>query len=726
MKSFSSSAVWRILLTVSVLAGAFAGVASAQSTIPVVTLVATDPVASVSGDTGTFTLFRDGDTNSTLNVYCRIGGTASNGVDYALISNWAVIPAGARSNSITITPVNNGQTNTQTVVVQLASSPLMMPVNYVIGYPSNAVVYIEGTGVKNIPPSVKIVAPTNGAAFTAPANIPIVADARDSDGSVATVEFFAGTNSLGIKTNNPLAASPVNPFALVWSNAPPGNYALTAVATDDGGDASTSEPVEITVRPPPPLAVVTVVATDPNASEPGVLTVINPGVFTVYRDAGTNNPLRVFYSLGGTASNGVDYVALSNSVVIPPGAFSADVVVYPLPDKLVEGTETVVLQLEPVACPAIYPPPPGCYVVGSPNQAVVYIADTTPPPTNVPPVVRIPSPANGSMFRAPVDIPIYAYANDPDGSVASVEFFAGTNSLGLGNPIPCATPQIICANCPPAPPPVCPTNVFLLVWSNAPPGSYALAAKATDNGGASTVSDPVNVTILPPPPPPTNRPPIVSIVATVPMAIEGTNCWVWPGVTNSPPAWTNWPAAVTRLFTNCGPKNAIFTVRRFGDTNDALTVIYDIGGTATNGVDYVTLPGAVTIPAGERIAMIAVVPLDDGPPDITSTVILKLTPSTNAPSDYILGFPRRAAAIIVDGNFPRPVAALLPDGCFHLGASGPDGAWFSVEYSTDLQNWTPICTNQVVNGAIDFVDPDAPGIQNRFYRAVPMLNPPPE
>jgi hypothetical protein len=32
----------------------------------------------------------------------------------------------------------------------------------------------------------------------------------------------------------------------------------------------------------------------------------------------------------------------------------------------------------------------------------------------------------------------------------------------------------------------------------------------------------------------------------------------------------------------------------------------------------------------------------------------------------------------------------------------------------------------VVNGAIDFVDPDAPGNQTRFYHAVPLLNPPPE
>ena len=44
--------------------------------------------------------------------------------------------------------------------------------------------------------------------------------------------------------------------------------------------------------------------------------------------------------------------------------------------------------------------------------------------------------------------------------------------------------------------------------------------------------------------------------------------------------------------------------------------------------------------------------------------------------------------------------------------------------STDLVNWTPVCTNQVVDGSIDFVDPDAQGYPSRFYRAVPLTSPP--
>ena len=162
-------------------------------------------------------------------------------------------------------------------------------------------------------------------------------------------------------------------------------------------------------------------------------------------------------------------------------------------------------------------------------------------------------------------------------------------------------------------------------------------------------------------------------------------------------------------------------MHRWGDTNDDLTVSYEVGGTATNGVDYVPLPGAVVIPAGQRLAEVTVVPLDDGPPDISSTVVLKLTGTTN----YILGYPRRAAALILDGPGLRPLSGLLSDGSFHLQASGPDGAWFHVDYSADLLNWTSICTNQVVNGSIDFIDPDASADHSRFYRTVPQPAAPP-
>jgi hypothetical protein len=99
--------------------------------------------------------------------------------------------------------------------------------------------------------------------------------------------------------------------------------------------------------------------------------------------------------------------------------------------------------------------------------------------------------------------------------------------------------------------------------------------------------------------------------------------------------------------------------------------------------------------------------------------VLKLAGSTN----YVLGYPRSAAVLILDGKgFPH--SGMLSDGSFHLEASGPDGGWFHVDYSTNLVDWTTVCTNQVVNGSIDFIDPDASSDHSRFYRAVPEPNQP--
>jgi hypothetical protein len=381
----------------------------------------------------------------------------------------------------------------------------------------------------------------------------------------------------------------------------------------------------------------------------------------------------------------------------------------------------VVLTLKPTGCATLVPPPAGCYLIGSPNSGIAYILDND-SDTNIPPVAKITSPANNTCIKQGVPIPVYAYAADRDDTVSTVEFFDGTTSLGLGKPVIGVTPSNsvspICASCPP---PI--SSQWGLVWSNAPLGRHELRALATDSRGATGLSDPVNILVVTPPPPSTNPPvPVINIFASDPIAIEGTNCW-----TRCVP--TNWPASSTVgspvpcIPTQiCGPKNATFTVVREGNPTNDVTVSYAIGGTATNGVDYVAISNSVTIPAFTRSALVTIVPLDDGPPDLNSTVVLKLIPSAVAPPDYLLGARRSAAALIVDSVQPAPVTRMLPDQTFHLAAAGPDGGWFRVEYSTDMVNWTGLCTNQVFNGSVDFLDPDATADTLRLYRAVPLRN----
>jgi acetyl esterase/lipase len=85
---------------------------------------------------------------------------------------------------------------------------------------------------------------------------------------------------------------------------------------------------------------VVVQATDRNASEAGP----DPGRFTVTRNS-SGGDLTVTYTVSGTATAGDDYVALPGSVTIPAGQSSADVVLTPVDDDVLETAETVILTL---------------------------------------------------------------------------------------------------------------------------------------------------------------------------------------------------------------------------------------------------------------------------------------------------------------------------------------------------------------------------------------------
>jgi Concanavalin A-like lectin/glucanases superfamily/Bacterial TSP3 repeat len=75
-----------------------------------------------------------------------------------------------------------------------------------------------------------------------------------------------------------------------------------------------------------------------------------------------------------------------------------------------------------------------------------------------------------------------------------------------------------------------------------------------------------------------------------------------------------------------GPQTGAFTVTRTGSTAQALTVRYYISGTGQNGVDYTTLPGFVTIPAGAASADVTVTPIQDSLATMQKTVLLTIAP----------------------------------------------------------------------------------------------------
>ena len=93
----------------------------------------------------------------------------------------------------------------------------------------------------NILPAVSITSPTNNTTILAGTNAVIQGSATDN-GSVVRVDVFASGILIGSVTNAPFA-----PFSFTSTNAPAGNYLLTAVATDNLGANSTSAGVNIQI-----------------------------------------------------------------------------------------------------------------------------------------------------------------------------------------------------------------------------------------------------------------------------------------------------------------------------------------------------------------------------------------------------------------------------------------------------------------------------------------------
>lgn len=106
--------------------------------------------------------------------------------------------------------------------------------------------------------------------------------------------------------------------------------------------------------------------------------------------------------------------------------------------------------------------------------------------SNQPPSVAITSPANGTTFTAGTTLVVNAAANDADGTVSRVDFFAGSTQIGSDTTAP-----------------------YSANWANVAAGTYSLTAKAVDNDGATTTSATISVRADTA----ANQPPTVSLTA---------------------------------------------------------------------------------------------------------------------------------------------------------------------------------------------------------------------
>jgi hypothetical protein len=163
----------------------------------------------------------------------------------------------------------------------------------------------------NQAPSVSITSPITNSVIAAPANVVINANAVDSDGSIAYVEFYNGTDLLG--TDN------TAPYSFTWENVAVGPYILTAKAYDNSGASATSTPANITISMANDAGIIAI--TNPN----GVinLTSFTPSVTLKNFGSGALTSAQIIYKVDNgteTTYNWTGNLIGNSSVVVSLGS----------------------------------------------------------------------------------------------------------------------------------------------------------------------------------------------------------------------------------------------------------------------------------------------------------------------------------------------------------------------------------------------------------------------
>jgi hypothetical protein len=316
--------------------------------------------------------------------------------------------------------------------------------------------------------TLQITAPHDGETFPLGRSITITLTALDPSGYINRVEFYDGDQLLGVSELHFFAApEPGTPIfhTFEWANAAAGPHLLTARAKDVNGLEVISNQVRITVGAETNQVVLVITAADPLATETGADRPRDPAVLVIKRVGGAKDvEVPVFYSVSGTAQNGVDYAELNGQLLLPHGAEAVELIVSPLPDSAREGEETVVVKLEPPACIQIVPPPPQCYLIGEQGSARAVILDGSEPSVG-PPTVTLLAPRSGAVFALGDVIEIRARASTPEGQITRLDILADERllqSTELGE--------------------------VSVAWSDAGLGPHVIVARALDSRGLAAHS----------------------------------------------------------------------------------------------------------------------------------------------------------------------------------------------------------------------------------------------
>ena len=329
---------------------------------PVVSMAATDTIEG--GIPGNFRISRTGgNIAAALAVGYTVGGTATSGDDYTPLSGSVTIAAGetfadasiealadnrvegTETVTLTVVPTNShvlpGGASSATATATITDDPPVIslrPSTATEGGTNGNVRFTRTGGNLAAPLTVQYViggTATSGDDYT-PLSGSVTILAGDADADVS-IEALADNLVEGIET-------------LTLQIFPTSTYLLF-------GD-STNETAIVPIIDDPPVVSVAAIA---DAEEGGA-----DGVFEFTRTGGDlTKTLTVAYTVGGTATSGDDYTALSKSVTFAANETTANVTVAAVDDLIVEDDETVTVGASAGTGNA----------VGSPEAAALTIKD---------------------------------------------------------------------------------------------------------------------------------------------------------------------------------------------------------------------------------------------------------------------------------------------------------------------------------------------------------------
>lgn len=298
-----------------------------------------------------------------------------------------------------------------------------------------------------------------------------------------------------------------------------------------------------------------------------------------------SNDLPVYYRIGGTAQNGVDYTNLSGTATIPAASLFTNIYVGPIADNLVEGIETVVITLQQTNDYLIDP---------AASSATVTIADST---TSV----------GVYQFQ-----PNAIEPNGPPGDAAQVGTFQFTRT-DQHNLYPAMTVYYTVSG-------TASNGVDYVLLTNSlvfPSGESTVYLDVTPLADSILEGiETATVTLVP-----TNSYVVDPDHYTETVNIADSSTTVSITFSGQDAIETNSAAGVGQI--------GIFNLSRSDDRGDlpSLTVNYLISGTASNGVDYTTLSGSVTFANGATGTNIFVQTLPDNLIEGDETVTLTIAPN---------------------------------------------------------------------------------------------------